>query len=145
MPSASSEPGRITANLHRMDRRDRVTILLALAVAAFMGMGAYLNLSAAPFMIEDFRKWGYPGGFNYVTGALELPALILLLLHRYRIFGVLLALSVLSGAFITLIVHGEFQHALAPAIALILALTLALRLLRHRKNGRVGVEKNAPD
>ncbi|MFV0625489.1 hypothetical protein ACBY01_15955 [Sphingomonas sp. ac-8] len=62
---------------------------------------------------------GYPSGFNYVTGALELVTVVLLARLRTRRVGCLVGATVMGAATSTLLLHSEHAHAVAPAVVLL--------------------------
>lgn len=100
---------------------------LGWGLAAFFLFGAASNILFPEPFLEGYARWGYPAGFNYVTGALELLAALLLARRRTRLLGVALAAMVMAAAALTLLRHGELQHAVAPiTLLLLLAVTWLL-------------------
>jgi len=114
----------------RLTKRRREN-LLALALGGVFLAGAIGNLAGAPMMIEDYARWAYPPGFNYVTGALELVTVALLARRRARRAGCLVGATVMGAAIATLLLNSEYGHAFAPA-AVLLGLVLLGR--RTRRN-----------
>ncbi|WP_219910122.1 DoxX family protein [Variovorax sp. WS11] len=97
---------------------------------AFFLLGGFGNVFAADQILEDYVRWGYPGWFHYVSGVLEMSTAALLLFVRTRIAGVLVGTAMMVAAAGTVLLHGEFLHAIAPVAVLILLLVngwLAMR------------------
>lgn len=107
--------------------------LFAWLLAAFFALGGTLNILASPEIVADYRRWGYPDGFNYLTGALEWSTALLVALHRTRLWGSLLGAAVMAAAAVTVLVHGEVPHAVPPLTVLALSLLLAALVLRRRR------------
>jgi len=99
-------------------QRPRWVSILAWLLAAFFVVGAIGNLIAPPAIAEDYRRWGYPDWFHFITGGLELAAAILLALRPFRLAGIGLAAALMSAALLTVLVHREYGHAVAPVIVL---------------------------
>ena len=108
--------------------------------AAFFLLGGTLNMFASPEILADYDRWGYPSGFNRLTGLLEWLAALLILLPRTRFVGSLLGASVMAAAALTVLLHGEYGHAVPPLIVMSVALlTAALwRPVRRPKGFRPG-------
>lgn len=94
--------------------------ILAWLLAAFFLVGASANLFAGEATVEEYRGWGYPGWFHYVTGVLELSTAVLLTMPATRLAGSAVGGVVMVGAAGTLILHGELVHALLPLAILAL-------------------------
>jgi hypothetical protein len=86
------------------------------ALAAFFVLGSLTNILAPGSIYEEYLKWGYPRWFHFVTGSLELTAAFLLLRASSRLFGSALGSSVMLAALATVIIHGEYAHAVPPLI-----------------------------
>ncbi|SEL79763.1 DoxX-like family protein [Sphingomonas palmae] len=110
----------------RLTKRRREN-LFALALGGVFLAGAIGNLAGAPMMIEDYARWGYPPGFNYVTGALELVTVALMVRRLTRRVGCLVGAIVMGAAIATLLLNSEYAHAVAPA-AVLLGLALLGRM-----------------
>jgi hypothetical protein len=106
-------------NVKRVKRVPWIRILVAVVFV----IGAAGNLVGEATIVEDYARWGYPYWFRYLTGMLELITVALLLDRRRRKLGAALGGMIMAAALLTLVVHGEFAHALAPA-ALLLALIM---------------------
>ncbi|HZX69207.1 MAG TPA: DoxX family protein [Rhodanobacter sp.] len=91
--------------------------VLPLALAAFFVVGSLSNIFAPGSIYEEYLKWGYPSWFHFVTGSLELTAAILLLRTPSRLLGSVLGCTVMLAALATVIIHGEYGHAVPPLVA----------------------------
>lgn len=98
--------------------------VLASLLAAFFLVGAIGNILLPPEIAADYARWGYPSWFHYVTGVLELTATILLAIKSMRFWGAALGAAVMVGAAATVLLHGEFIHAVAPLVVLAIALVV---------------------
>lgn len=115
----------------RRSKSLRVAIL-TIALALLFAGGAIGNLSGAGGVAEDYARWGYPPQFRYLTGALEITALLLLLRRRVRWIGALVGLCVMTGALATLILHDEIAHAIIPALGFAACLWLLRETSKRR-------------
>ena len=95
--------------------------VLAVLLSAFFVLGGTLNILASPDILADYDRWGYPAWFHYVTGGLELTAAMLMAIPATRIAGSALAAAVMASAAGTVLLHGEYLHALPPVIVFTLA------------------------
>jgi len=57
--------------------------------------------------VEQYEKWGYPSGWALFTPCLKVVAGVLLLVPLFRLWGVLLCVSVAIAAAATIIYHKE--------------------------------------
>ncbi|MAS12602.1 MAG: DoxX family protein [Nitratireductor sp.] len=89
-------------------------------LAAFFVLGGFLNIFASPVVLDDYQRWGYPGWFHYVTGLLEWSSALLVALPFTRLAGSALAATVMTAAAATVLLHGEYAHAVAPLVILAL-------------------------
>ena len=94
--------------------------ILAWALAAFFGVGSVVNVLAPGATAAEYRRWGYPDWFHFVTGGLELATAVLLALPTTRLLGAGLGAAIMLAAAATVIVHGEYARAAAPIVVLIL-------------------------
>ena len=99
--------------------------ILAWLLAAFFLLGGPLNIFPSATILADYDRWGYPDGFNRVTGLLEWTAALLILLRRTRFYGSLLGATVMAAAALTVMLHGEFGHAGPPLIVMSVSLLTA--------------------
>jgi DoxX-like family len=96
--------------------------VLPIALAAFFVVGSLTNIFAPGSIYGEYLKWGYPRWFHFVTGSLELATAILLLRAPTRPLGVALGCTVMFAAFATVIIHGEYAHAVPPLVVATLSL-----------------------
>jgi membrane-bound metal-dependent hydrolase YbcI (DUF457 family) len=94
---------------------------LTWAVAAFFMVGAIGNWIAPPAIRADYKRWGYPNWFHYVTAVLELTTALLLVFPATRVLGAGLGVLVMLFAAATVLRHREFGHAVAPATVAVLS------------------------
>lgn len=97
---------------------------LAFLLAAFFLVGSVGNIILPPEVAADYARWGYPSWFHYVTGWLELIAAILLAIKALRFWGAALGSAVMVGAAGTVLLHGEFTHAVAPLVVLAISIVV---------------------
>jgi hypothetical protein len=99
--------------------------LLVWVLAAFFAFGGVVNIVGVEPVRTDFARWGYPGWFHLLTGGLELAVAVLLACRATRA-GAALGAGVMTAAATTVLAHGEYLHAVAPLVVLVL-LALAWR------------------
>jgi DoxX-like protein len=105
---------------------------LPFALAAFFVVGSLSNIFAPGSIYEEYLAWGYPRWFHFVTGSLELTAAILLFRAPTRLFGSALGCTVMVAALATVIIHGEYGHAVPPLVVAILSLLVGWISWRNR-------------
>ena len=98
--------------------------ILAWALAGFFALGSAVNISAPASVVAEYRSWGYPDWFHFVTGGLELTTAVLLALAFTRVLGAALGCAVMLAAATTVVVHGEYAHGILPTIILTLAVVV---------------------
>lgn len=106
--------------------------VLPLVLATFFVVGSLSNIFAPGPIHEEYVKWGYPSWFHFVTGSLELTAAILLFRAPTRVLGSALGFTVMLAALVTVIVHGEYGHAIAPLVAAAFSLVVGWISWRKR-------------
>lgn len=94
--------------------------IYASLLAAFFLLGGFLNIFASSTVLDDYQRWGYPGWFHYVTGLLEWISAVLIALPLTRLAGSALGAALMAAAAATVLANGEFGHAVAPLIVLVL-------------------------
>jgi hypothetical protein len=99
------------------------SLILAWALAAFFTLGAVINVVAPGSTAAEYRRWGYPDWFRFVTGALDLMTAVLLMLTATRLLGAELGGAVMLAAAATVTVHREYVRA-APPVAVLILLTI---------------------
>lgn len=111
--------------------------VLPLALAAFFVVGSLTNIVAPGSIYEEYLRWGYPRWFHFVTGSLELTAAILLFRAPSRLLGAALGCTVMLAALATVIVHGEYGHAVPPLVVATLSLVVGWISWRQRQRRTV--------
>ena len=114
------------------------------AMFVMMGVMKFVD----PFWPRNFARWGYPDGFYIVVGVLEAVGGVALLVPRLTTYAALLLVTIMAGAAVTHLVHGEMQRLSAPLVyLLVVALVgwlrrksaLRLRAPRRRTGGGITV------
>ena len=90
--------------------------VLPVALAAFFVVGSLSNILAPGPIYAEYLKWGYPRWFHFVTGSLELTAAMLLFRAHSRLLGSVLGCAVMLAALATVVIHGEYGHAVPPLV-----------------------------
>lgn len=103
-----------------------VLVLKALSLVLgfwFIGSGM-TKLLGIQSQVDNFARWGYPGWFRLLTGAIEVSAAVLLivsvLVGRLATIGALLIVGVMCGALYTRIANNEPVSTIVPPIILLL-------------------------
>ncbi|WP_032830654.1 MULTISPECIES: DoxX family protein [unclassified Pseudomonas] len=108
--------------------------ILAWTLAAFFLVGAIGNIFVSESIAEDYLRWGYPDWFHFVTGALELTTAVLLAVAATRLWGAALGCVAMFAAAATVIVHGEYAHAIPPVVVLALSAVVGWTAWRLRSS-----------
>ena len=98
--------------------------LLALA---FTGAGIGNAVGGAAIQAQ-FKRWGYPAWWNFVTSALEVLDAVLIVLPETRIFGLVLGAVVMIAATATIISRREYKH-LPPCMVFLALIGINVALL----------------
>ncbi|MBV6670060.1 DoxX family protein [Xanthomonas euvesicatoria pv. alangii] len=106
--------------------------IVAWLLAAFFLAGGIGNIFVSEHNAAEYLRWGFPEWFHFVTGGLELSAALLIVFKQTRWWGACLGALIMLAALVTLITHGEYLHALAPLIVLIVSLTVALNSTQRK-------------
>lgn len=106
--------------------------LLAYLLATFFLVGSMGNIFVSEGIAADYTRWGYPTWFHYVTGFLELAAAVLLWVAAWRFWGALLGAAVMLAAAATVMLHGEYVHAIAPLVVVAILTILMKGTERER-------------
>jgi hypothetical protein len=94
--------------------------ILTWALAAFFVLGFVINTFAVKLVGPEYRRWGYPDWFHFVSGGLELVVALLLLATATRPLAVALGCAIMSAAIATVVWHREYHRAAPPVIAFVL-------------------------
>jgi hypothetical protein len=95
-------------------------VILVWALAAFFVLGGVINVLARGSTAAEYRRWGYPDWFHFLTAALEFATAALLVFATTRLLGVGLGCAVMLAAAATVVVHREYARALPPVVVLAL-------------------------
>lgn len=95
------------------------TWLLSIALALFFAAQGLSKLwgTTAEVWSSRFLNWGYPPGFHFVVGVVELVSGLALLLPWSRRAGAFTLMLVMVGALFTHLIHGELPRVI-PALIL---------------------------
>jgi hypothetical protein len=93
---------------------------LTFVLAAFFVVAFVINTFAVKLVGPEYRRWGYPDGFHFVSGGLDLMVALLLPAVVTRPFGVVLGCGIMLVAMATVIYHREYPRAAPPFIVFIL-------------------------
>jgi len=110
---------------------------LAWLLAAFFLVGAYGNTFVTAEIAADYARWGYPQGFHYLTAICECATAVMLIPRPLRLYGSLLGSAVMLAATGTVVLYGEYPHAVPPLVVLgvcVLAAILTVRSERLRQH-----------
>jgi len=88
----------------------RIALWLCQAILAAMFIAAGASKFGSPMWARLFARWGYPDHFYLVVGAIEVTAAIGLLWPRTAAISALVLLTVMAGAGMTHLVHGELER-----------------------------------
>ena len=82
------------------------------------------KLIGEPAMTQAFQQWGFPTGFMYAVGVVEVVGAVMLLVPRVRRAGAGLLLIVMLGAVATHAANGEWMRVPAPTAVAIALFTV---------------------
>jgi hypothetical protein len=102
-----------------------LTFLLPWTVSAFFILGGVINVVAPGSTQAEYRRWGYPDWFHFVTGTLEFATAICLIFVASRLAGAGLGCAIMLSAAATVIVHGEYHRAAPPIVVFVLSTVVA--------------------
>jgi DoxX-like family len=97
-----------------------LTWALPWALSAFFVLGFVINSFAVKLVGPDYRRWGYPDWFHFVTGGMELAVALLLPTPATRPFGIALGCGIMLAAAATVIFHREYRRAGPPILVFVL-------------------------
>lgn len=99
--------------------------VVSLALAALFLFSGINKLAGAEQMVTTFRRWGYPEGFYFLVGLVEVAGALLLLFPRTAALGATALIVVMIGAVITHLVYDDAVMALVPLALLVLLCLVA--------------------
>jgi len=95
-------------------------VVLRVALAGFLVLLAWKNLSGDPQMVADWQRWGYPDGFRRATAVAQLLGAALLVPTATCFLGGALLTGILLGAIATHLLHDPLPASLSPLVVLLL-------------------------
>jgi hypothetical protein len=102
-----------------MNRLAWIQILNWVLIAFFI-LGFVINTFAVKVVGPDYRRWGYPDWFHFLSGGLDLAVALLLLRKATCPIGVALGCGIMLVASATVVRHREYPRAVPPLIVLVL-------------------------
>jgi hypothetical protein len=99
--------------------------ILTWTLAAFFVLAFFINTFAVKLVGPDYRRWGYPDWFHFVSGGMDLAVALLLPLVVTRLFGAALGCGIMLAATATVIYHREYHRAVPPLIVFALLAVVA--------------------
>jgi uncharacterized membrane protein YphA (DoxX/SURF4 family) len=92
------------------------------------------KLSNNPVVIQMFEGWGYPEGFHFLIGIIELILAVLLLIPKTLRISIIGISMILIGAAITHLINDPILELIRPSIfAILLGVVYFLHFRRSRK------------
>lgn len=85
------------------------TLSIWLLAAAFIGAGLF-NAIGTRATRDGFARWGYPRGWHWVTGGLEILSGILIALPQGHTAGLVLGSIIITAAVLTVLRQREYVH-----------------------------------
>ena len=95
-------------------------VLLSWALAAFFTVAFFINTFAVKVVVPEYRRWGYPDWFHFVSGGLDLAVALLLAMAVTRLFGVALGIGIMLVAIATVIRAREHRRAIPALVVFVL-------------------------
>jgi len=106
--------------------------LQALLGALFVVLG--VAKFSDPSWARKFAGWGYPDGFYMAVGVLEIAGGLMVIVPRVASYGAVVIVTVMVGAVLTHLVHGETHRLISPLM--FLAIAAAVGWLRRMSAAR---------
>ena len=100
-----------------------ITVILVLAFLFFGGM----KLMSPDQVVQNFQSWGYPDGFHYVVGVLEILGAIGLLLAPFARKAAIFLAVMMIGALGTHVLYPPLIAGVQSLILFILCVILIIR------------------
>jgi hypothetical protein len=95
-----------------------------LAATAFF-IGGAVNASGAKSIRDDFKRYGFPSWWCWITAAMELATTGLLLVPATFYIGVVLGAFIMIAAIASVLRARNFRHIPPPALFLLLLIVAA--------------------
>lgn len=97
--------------------------IMAWVMAIFFAAVGVFHMSGVGKTREQFRIWGFPPGFYFVNGLLQLAAGVLMALPSLRLYGFALAGALMLAAAATVIAKKAYSHSIGAFVILALIVT----------------------
>jgi len=91
-----------------------LSVVLGLVFLA-QGTSKFLGETAARWA-SRFEHWGYPSGFPWAVGVIEIGGAVALCFPRTRRLAAVSLTVVMAGAILTHVMHGEIARVIIPLI-----------------------------
>lgn len=102
--------------------------ILLTAMFLFAGVPKLMNLGQTKTM---FVAYGYPGWFAILIGVSEALGAVGLLVPRLAALAAAGLSIIMVGAFLTHVLHHEYQHSLVPLVLLVLLVAVGYGRFRE--------------
>lgn len=120
------------------------TWLPAVLLILIFARQGWSKFSDASGWAAAFRHWGYPDWFRVTIGVLELAAVGLLALGRTAVFGAIIIIVVMLGAWATHLIYDGGRHMTSEIVPLALA-NIVLIVRRRQIAGALARLRAAPE
>ena len=114
-----------------------VWAMVAFEVVA-IGAAGVAKFAAADVWNGLFAGWGYPPGFSYVVGCLEIGGSLTLLVPRLAGYGGVLLLGIMLAALGTVLLHPGSMGPVAPLIHIVVLAVVVRVRWRSRAGAAAG-------
>ena|SRR5712671_2931155 len=107
--------------------------LIAWSIGTILALAGLINIAGPRGLREAYARWEFPARFHLGVGVLQIAAAVLLAIPDMRVWGIVLAGSIMFGAVVTLFNHRRYVFAV-PAIMLMAALVPASLAIPHQSH-----------
>lgn len=90
--------------------------LVRILIAAAFTAASLGKLTSSPGVLDRFATYGFPSGFHFIIGAMELVGAILILVPRTMRYAILMLSVIVIGAAITHLIHDPLIQLLRPLV-----------------------------
>lgn len=111
--------------------------IVTIAAGAGMALAGVTKFTSAEMWTGLFADWGYPAGFAYVIGALEVVGALAFFVPRFATYGGTLIALIMAGAVFTIVTNPTDMQLLVPGVNLVVFAAVAYlrRDVRWRPGG----------
>ena len=96
-------------------------------ISLVFGISGLTKLFGLGFELDAFERWGFPTGFMYFTGVLELAGALAMWMRKLAPFAALCLAGLTLGALAVRAWFGEWPAALGTAVVLVVVAHYAWR------------------